>query len=198
MNVNYILSKISRGGGAEPKHYSCRELDFVKALRFLEFFGKKDKLSILEKLEMKYYARLFHKLSKENNLSIPLYVFDSGLMISHLQNIIISSKTKVGKNCRLFHNVTIGIKLGHSTSNIYDPILYGGECPTIGDGVTICSGAGIFGGINIADGITVGANAVVTKSFNDKNLVIAGIPAKVISCNPDWSMNKFADRVRNM
>lgn len=41
-------------------------------------------------------------------------------------------------------------------------------------------------GVNLADNIIVGANAVVTKSFNEPNIVLAGIPARKIS---DKGMN---------
>ena len=38
----------------------------------------------------------------------------------------------------------------------------------------------MFGRIEIADGIAIGANAVVNKSFLENNISIAGIPAKKI------------------
>ena len=38
-------------------------------------------------------------------------------------------------------------------------------------------------GVNIKTGTIVGANAVVTKSFDEENIVVAGIPAKKISNN---------------
>ena len=41
-------------------------------------------------------------------------------------------------------------------------------------------------GVHLAENVIVGANAVVTKSFEEANIVIAGIPAKKIS---DKGMN---------
>ena len=41
-------------------------------------------------------------------------------------------------------------------------------------------GAVIIGKIKIADGIKIGANSVVTKSFLEPNITIAGVPAKKI------------------
>ena len=38
-------------------------------------------------------------------------------------------------------------------------------------------GAKVLGGITIADDIKIGANAVVTKSFNEPGITIVGIPA---------------------
>lgn len=121
------------------------------------------------------------------NVSIPPYVFGKGLLIMHLQNIVVSAKVKVGENTCLFHNTTLGIKLGHNTD---------GKCPVIGNGVTICAGACILGDVYIADRITVVANAVVAKSFTEEDVILGGIPAKVIGKKPEWSMQQFSDRIK--
>ena len=42
-------------------------------------------------------------------------------------------------------------------------------------------GAKIFGNVQIVDGIAVGANAVVNKSFLEPDISIAGVPARKIS-----------------
>ena len=55
------------------------------------------------------------------------------------------------------------------------------KAPVIGDNVYIGAGAKIFGDIFIADGIAIGANSVVNKSFSEPNVTIAGNPAKIIS-----------------
>lgn len=49
----------------------------------------------------------------------------------------------------------------------------------IGDNCWIGAGAVFLDGAELGDGCVVGANAVVTKKFPD-NVVVAGIPAKVI------------------
>ena len=48
-------------------------------------------------------------------------------------------------------------------------------------GIYLGAGAKLLIGVHLADNIIVGANAVVTKSFEENNIVIAGIPAKKIS-----------------
>ena len=47
--------------------------------------------------------------------------------------------------------------------------------------VYLGAGSKLLIGVNLADNIIVGANAVVTISFNELNIVIAGIPARKIS-----------------
>jgi serine O-acetyltransferase len=39
----------------------------------------------------------------------------------------------------------------------------------------------LFGDITIADGIVIGANSVVNRSFNEPNTRIAGVPAREIN-----------------
>lgn len=48
-------------------------------------------------------------------------------------------------------------------------------------GIYLGAGAKLLIGVHLADNIIVGANAVVTKSFEENNIVIVGIPAKKIS-----------------
>jgi serine O-acetyltransferase len=93
-----------------------------------------------------------------------------GFYIGHFGGIVINPKSKIGKNCNISQNVTIG------ASNR-------GICkgyPVIGDNVFIGPGAVIVGNITIGDNVAIGANAVVTKSF-EANSVIVGVPARLIS-----------------
>lgn len=111
---------------------------------------------------------IFHRWSVKCGFSIPLNVFGPGLSIAHYGTIVVNSNAKIGKNCRIQEGVNIGAS--------------GNErAPQIGDNVFIGSGAKIIGNIVIADGIAIGAGAIVVKSFTDKNITIAGNPAKKIS-----------------
>ena len=138
-------------------------------LRKCEYYNncKKD---LFSKLMLTYYKYKKFKLWIKCNYSIPINVFDKGLSIVHIGPIIINPRVKIGKNCRIHVGVNIGADAMHSDA-----------CPTIGDNVYIGPGAKIFGNIVIADNIAIGANAIVNKSFEEKNISIAGIPAKIIS-----------------
>ena len=54
------------------------------------------------------------------------------------------------------------------------------KAPKIGNNVDIGFGAILIGDIEIADDIIIGANALVNKSFLEKGVTIAGVPAKII------------------
>lgn len=90
-----------------------------------------------------------------------------GLCLAHIGPVIINGD--IGEYCRIHVGVNIGVKAG--TTN---------ERPKIGNRVYIGPGAKLFGSIVIADDIAIGANAVVTKSFEEPGISIAGIPAKRI------------------
>jgi serine O-acetyltransferase len=95
-----------------------------------------------------------------------------GLFIGHFGGILVSNAAKIGRNCNLSHEVTIGLSSRGERVGV----------PTIGDNVYIGPGAKIFGAITIGNNVAIGANAVVTHDVPD-NAVVAGVPAKVISMN---------------
>lgn len=94
-----------------------------------------------------------------------------GLVIVHGHDIVIGGDVKIGKNCKILNSVTLGNKDTESSVN---------QQPTLGDNVVIGSGAKLLGLIQIGDNVIIGANSVVLKSFIS-NVVIAGIPAKIIN-----------------
>lgn len=108
-------------------------------------------------------------MSVRLGFTIPLNVFGPGLCIAHRGTIVINKDTRVGENCRIHACTNIGSGRG------------GVSAPQIGNNVYIGPGAKIFGDITIADNIAIGANSVVNKSFYEKGISIAGVPAKKIN-----------------
>ena len=96
---------------------------------------------------------------------IPINVFGPGLKINHFGLIVINDNVRIGAFCDIHQGVNIGQH---------------GNCST-GNNVWIGPGAKLFGKIVIADGCAIGANSVVNKSFEEKGISIAGIPAKKVS-----------------
>lgn len=95
-----------------------------------------------------------NKLSNKYMLHIPINVCGKGLKIMHLGAILCNGGTVRGTS---------------------------GDCPVIGNNVVIGIGSTVLGGVDIADGIAVGACSLVNKVFNEPNITIAGIPARKIS-----------------
>lgn len=114
-----------------------------------------------------YYAKVLSVFARP----LPLLDISStaeiggGLIVQHGYATIIAPR-KIGKNCWVNQGVTIG----YTNDD---------DCPTLGDNVTVYSGAKILGNVHIGNNVVVGANAVVVKDIED-NCVVGGVPAKVI------------------
>ncbi len=88
-----------------------------------------------------------------------------GLYIAHTYGTVIMPE-KIGKNCSIISNVTIGMNKEWAF-------------PIIGDNVFIGAGARVLGGIYIGDGAKIGANAVVIEDVPEGATVV-GVPARVV------------------
>lgn len=89
-----------------------------------------------------------------------------GLLIPHPNGIVIHPGAKIGPNCLLFQQVTIG--------TIHDGI------PVIGAHVDIGAGAKILGPVTIGDNALIGANAVVLKDV-PAGATAVGVPAHILA-----------------
>ena len=132
---------------------------------------------ILGKIYCKFLKLRFVSLSQKLGFSIPFNVFDKGLSIAHYGALVVNENAVVGENCRIHEGVTIGVS-GDSYWGDQD-----GEAPTIGNNVFIATGAKIIGNVHIADGVAIGANAVVVKDITEPKTTWGGVPAKKISDN---------------
>jgi len=141
---------------------------FQRLLRKIEYY-KNCKKDVFSKIYLFFLKWKFHKRSLQLSFHIEPNVCGPGLSL-HFLLIGINGYAKIGANCRISPGVNIGEKAGGA-----------GLAPKIGDNVYIGPGAKLFGDITIADGIAIGANAVVNKSFLEPGISIGGIPAKKIS-----------------
>ena len=144
-------------------------------LRKTEYFINCKK-SIFGKLIAVWYHYRLRKLGRRLcGFHIPPNTFREGLSIAHWGPIVVHPTARIGKNCRIHQCVTIGATNGQHQAAI------------IGDNVFIGPCSSIIGQITITDDIAIGANSVVTKSFTDSGITIAGNPAKKISDNNSHS-----------
>ena len=115
--------------------------------------------------------KLLGRRSLKLGFSIPINVFAEGLSIAHYGTIVVNSHAKIGRNCRMQEGVNFGATGGNDLS------------PTVGDNVFIGTGAKLIGGITVADGVAIAANAVVVKDILEPNTTWGGVPAKKLSDN---------------
>lgn len=137
---------------------------FQYYLRHEEFFLNSSG-GFISKLMLIYYKRKKNKLGQKLGFDIPANCFDVGLHIHHVAPVTVNGEARIGKNCKLFGNICIGV----SPSGV----------PHIGDDCTIGYGSIVIGGICIANGCCIGAGSVVTKNVDKPNAVVAGVPATI-------------------
>ena len=90
-----------------------------------------------------------------------------------MKGIFISREAKIGSDCVIFHQVTIG------SNTLIDSNI---GSPTIGDNVYIGAGAKIIGNILIGDNCRIGANCVVYENM-PSNSVAVNAPTRIIKKN---------------
>ena len=130
----------------------------------------------------RYHVRLLLWLKHRNKMKMLCFFLREGLRkkyhviiaknaqigslrFPHPHNVVIGDLTRIGNNCTLYHDVTLGQNLGYF--------------PTLGDNVIVYTGAKVIGGVTVGNNVIIGANAVVTTDVPD-NAIVAGIPAKII------------------
>lgn len=97
-------------------------------------------------------------------ISIPAEcMIGKGFRIHHFGGVIFHPSVIIGKNCTLYHGVTIGDKGGK------------GNAACIGNDVLIGAGAKIIGEISIGNNCKIGANTVVNRNIPDNAVVIGNI-----------------------
>ena len=99
----------------------------------------------------------------------------AGFMIDHGMGVVIGETAVIGDNVTLYHDVTLGGR------KFYDE--HGKKLekrhPTVGDNVTIGSGAQILGPITIGNNVKIGSNAIVIKDIPD-NCTVVHTPAYIV------------------
>ena len=104
--------------------------------------------------------------------------------------VIEGTKITVGEDCMFSSNIRICTGDSHS-------ILQNGERinkstnVVIGNHVWIGTGADVLKGSLISDGSIVGAKSLVSGAFDEKDIVIAGVPAKKVKENISWERERI-------
>jgi serine O-acetyltransferase len=91
---------------------------------------------------------------------------EGGLLLPHPNGVVIHPDARIGPNCLIFQQVTIGT-------------LASGGTPRIGGHVDIGAGAKLLGDIVVGDHAKVGANAVVLIDIPERGVAV-GVPARCL------------------
>jgi serine O-acetyltransferase len=150
---------------------SIRILLFVPYIIYIYVF------KILTKVLPGYfYSYLYFHTSKVyrmNDLTISIKELGrKKTKLPHPIGIVIGEYVKIGKQCIIYQNVTIGAKSQSGAINK--------KYPQIGDNVYIGTHAVIIGDIKIGNNVVIGAATFVNKDIPD-NTVVVGNPFRIIN-----------------
>ncbi|BAF72499.1 serine acetyltransferase [Sulfurovum sp. NBC37-1] len=179
----WYADEIRNFGRKRKLYFKLRDLRYrlLFLLRACNHLYNKKKSNILmkgiRKIVCYLYARTQLKLGCEID---PKTDIKEGLFLPHPNGIIIHHKAKIGKNCTILQQVTIGNNANKGLEDI----------ASIGMNVSIGAGAKIIGACEIGNNIIIGANAVVVKNIHD-NSVVGGVPARYISDNVPPAYNAY-------
>ena len=93
-----------------------------------------------------------------------------------MKSIFISVGAKIGRNCVIFQQVTIG------SNTLVDS--RGTGAPVIGNNCYIGAGAKIIGNVVVGDNVRIGANAIVYKDIPENSVVVSGQQRIIIKDSP--------------
>ena len=114
-------------------------------------------------------------------------------------NYKVGHKVVIGKNFRAGKDTIIRTSDGHS---LIDPetglATNEPKDVIIGDNVWIMSRCMISKGAKIPNGSAVAAYSFVNKPFEDENIMLAGIPAKILKHNIKWDIRGYGAYMRDM
>ncbi len=132
-------------------------------------------IHLLWKLRIPFFPRLLSQISRFiTGLEIhPGATLGPGFFVDHGMGVVIGETTEIGRNCVLFHNVTLGGTGKHHMK----------RHPTLGDNVFVGTGAILLGPITVGDNVKIGANSFIVMCDVPSNCTVAGTPARIIKRN---------------
>ncbi len=118
----------------------------------------------------KFYLFINKGFQHETNSYLP---FDSSIegpinFLHGTYGIFISGGAKIGTNCTIYHQVTIGSNMLIDSNHL--------GSPTIGNNCLIGAGAKIIGNITIGDNCRIGANVTVSSDLPANSVCFSGRP----------------------
>ena len=131
-------------------------------------------VSIRMPIAKKMINFIYHKTLQEKGSWISVAAeFETVPIFPHgIFGVFISGGVKIGNNCVIFQQVTIG------SNTLIDSTGFG--APVIGNNCYIGAGAKIIGKVTIGNNVRIGANAVVTKDVPD-NTVVTSAPNTIVT-----------------
>ena len=101
------------------------------------------------------------------------------------------TKIVIGKDSMFSSDVHFRTGDSHSILDMSGKRINGSEDIVIGEHVWVGTKVTCLKGARVPDHSIIGACALVTGKFHTPNCVLAGVPAKIVKENVDWSMQRI-------
>ena len=149
----------------QPRRFWHASLKLLKAIRAYQALDGKSGLATFRRPFIVLRHRFWSVVAAAD---IPLNAqIAGGLNMPHPNGIVIHPNAKIGPNCLLMQQVTLGVLTGKEGA------------PELGYHVDVGAGAKILGPVKIGDGAKIGANAVVLSDV-PAGAVAVGVPARIL------------------
>lgn len=129
----------------------------------------------LYKIKLKFLSRFLSQIIRFfTGIEIhPGAKIGKGLFIDHGIGIVIGETVEIGKDCTIYHKVTLGGTGKHC----------GKRHPTIGNNVMIGTAATLLGPIKIGNNVKIGAETFVVMCDIPNNCTVVGAPGRIVRKN---------------
>lgn len=165
------------GGGVKRLLFPNYIEKFLIEMRKVSFY--KHQGGFLSKFFFVLHYAKYRKLGMMLGFSIGCDTLGYGVKIPHYGTIVIGESNRIGNYAVL-----------HTSTCISD------NGKIIGDGLYLSTGAKITSKIKLGNNISIGANSLVNKDCEQDNVLLGGMPAKVIRQEDAWYIrDSYEDRV---
>lgn len=105
--------------------------------------------------------------------------------------VIEGTSINIGEDCLFSSDIQMRTGDSHSVLDMEGRRINASEDIVLGDHVWVGTKAFLNKGASVASHSIIGACAVVTKAFEEPHCAIAGVPAKVVKRDVDWSIRRI-------
>ncbi len=130
----------------------------------------------------------FYMEDDDNLISIGIHTH---LMGKNYLTCTEGKQIKIGEACLFSAEIVLRTGDSHSLLDSNGNRINFAQNITIGNHVWIGYRVLINKGVNISDNSIIGTGSVVTKSFDESNVVIAGVPARIVKKDVDWCTERI-------
>ncbi|CQR73883.1 Serine acetyltransferase [Sporomusa ovata DSM 2662] len=151
---------------------ACRNAEFLLYPSFHAMVFHRYLIHPLYRLAIPFIPRFLSQLTRFfTGIEIhPGAKIKSGFFCDHGCGVVIGETVEIGRNCTLFHNVTLG---GTGKEK-------GKRHPTIKDNVFIGHGATILGPVTVGSGSKIGAHTVIVNRDVPCDCTVVGSPPRIV------------------